>query len=71
MVNTAERTLRSVFERSGVKDAHPHKFRHTLATETLAKGGTMEDVATILGISEAIAAKHYAKWSPARQERID
>ena len=30
----------------------------------------MSDVADILGISETIARKHYAKWSPARQERI-
>ena len=30
----------------------------------------MNDVATILGISEAVAAKHYAKWSPAREDRV-
>jgi len=26
--------------------------------------------ADVLGISEHIARKHYAKWSPARQQRI-
>jgi hypothetical protein len=30
----------------------------------------MSDVADVLGISENVARKHYAKWSPARQERI-
>lgn len=30
----------------------------------------MADVADVLAITEAIARKHYAKWSPARQERI-
>lgn len=33
-------------------------------------GGTMADVADVLGISEYIARRHYAKWSPARQQRI-
>lgn len=36
----------------------------------MARGGTMSDVADVLGISENMARKHYAKWSPARQERI-
>ena len=33
-------------------------------------GGTLADVADILGISEAVASKHYAKWSQDRQNRI-
>jgi len=41
-----------------------------MATDILARGGTMADVADVLGISEHIARKHYAKWSPARQQRI-
>jgi integrase len=45
-------------------------FRHTLATDILARGGTMADVADVLGISDPIARRHYAKWSAARQERI-
>jgi len=55
---------------SGVPNAHPHRFRHTLATEILARGGTLQDVADILGISVKVAEKHYAKWSQARQNRI-
>ena len=50
--------------------AKAHRFRHTLATDILVKGGTEQDVADVLGISLAIVRKHYAKWTPARQERI-
>jgi integrase len=69
-LTAADRVLRKVFRLSGVKDAHAHRFRHTLATEILANGGTLTDVADVLGISETIARKHYAKWSQARQDRI-
>ena len=34
-------------------------------------GASFEDVADILGNSPEIVRKHYAKWSPARQARID
>jgi hypothetical protein len=40
-------------------------------TELLGNGGSFEDVADILGNSPEIVRKHYAKWSPARQNRID
>ena len=33
-VNVAERRLQRVFELSGVKGAHSHRFRHTLATDS-------------------------------------
>jgi hypothetical protein len=33
-------------------------------------GGTLEEAADILGDSEAIIRKHYAKWSSGRQARI-
>ena len=70
VVGIAERTLAAVFEKSGVSKAKAHRFRHTLATDILVKGGTEQDVSDVLGISPAIVRKHYAKWTPARQERI-
>jgi hypothetical protein len=70
-LSIADRMLRTVFKRSGVKSAHAHKFRHTLATGLLARGYTETDVADILGISPIVVRKHYAKWSQSRQERID
>lgn len=69
-ISVAERCLRAVFKKSGVVDAHAHRFRHTMATDILTNGGTMRDVADVLGISESIAAKHYAKWDQGRQDRI-
>jgi integrase/recombinase XerC len=71
MKGIMERTLRAVFKKSGVQRAHAHRFRHTLATELLGEGATCEDVADILGNSPAVIRKHYAKWSAARQARID
>jgi len=41
-----------------------------MASDILARGGTMADVADVLGIREHIARRHYAKWSAARQERV-
>ncbi len=71
MVRGVDRTLRRVFLKSGVPGAHAHRFRHTLATELLEDGVSFEDVASILGSSPAIIRKHYAQWSPKRQERIE
>ena len=71
MKANADRTLHAVFQKSGVARAHAHRFRHTLATELLGRGASFEDVADVLGNSPEIVRKHYAKWSPARQARID
>jgi len=63
-------SLRCAFERASIKNAKPQRLRHTLATDILARGGTMADAADILATTESVARKRYAKWSPARQERI-
>jgi integrase len=70
MIRDATRTIAAVFKASGVERAHAHRFRHTLATEILEAGGTLEDAADILGNSPNIIRKHYAKWSRRRQDRI-
>ena len=71
VVGTAERTLSAVFKKSGVKNAHAHRYRHTLATRLLEQGATMEQVADILGNSPDVVRRHYAKWSRGRQANID
>ena len=68
-IKTVDRTLQAVFQESGVPNAHAHRFRHTLTTEILVKGGTIEDAANILGDSPATIRKYYAKWSVAYQAR--
>jgi site-specific recombinase XerD len=73
LVKGAQRTLAAVFTRAGVNHGHPHRFRHTLASEILGKGGTVEEVAGILADSSATIRRHYAKWTPefqARQDRV-
>jgi integrase len=70
-VDNLRSALNSVFRRSGIKGARPHRFRHTLATELLVKGRTAEDVSIILGNSPAIVRKHYVGWIPAYQKRTD
>jgi integrase len=64
LVKGAWRTMSAVFKRSGVVGAHPHRFRHTLASELIAKGGSIEKVAGILGDSPATIRRYYAKWTP-------
>ena len=71
VVGIAERTLTAVFKKSGVKGAHAHRYRHTLATRLLEQGATFEEVADILGNSPAVVRKHYGKWSKGRQANID
>jgi len=71
VVGIAERTLSAVFKKSGVKAAHAHRYRHTLATRLLEQGATFEEVADILGNSPAVVRKHYGKWSKGRQANID
>jgi site-specific recombinase XerD len=70
-VGIAERTLSAVFKKSGVKKAHAHRYRHTLATRLLEQGATFEEVADILGNSPEVVRRHYGKWSKGRQANID
>jgi integrase len=71
LVKGAWRTMSAVFKQAGVKDAHPHRFRHTLASELLGKGGTLGEVASILGDTAATISRYYAKWTPEYQSRQD
>ena len=71
VVGIAERTLTAVFKKSGVKDAHAHRYRHTLATRLLGEGASFQTVADILGNTEGVVRRHYGKWSKGRQDQID
>ena len=71
LVKGAARMMAAVFKRSGVERAHCHRFRHTLASELLGRGGTLEVVAAILGDSPATIRRYYAKWTPEYQSRQD
>jgi site-specific recombinase XerD len=71
VVGITERTLSTVFKKSGVKNAHAHRFRHTLATRLLGADATYDNVADILGNTAEVVRKHYGKWSSGRQDKID
>lgn len=57
-------------KRAGVPDCRPHRFRDTLAVHLLLKGGTMYDVAKILGNTVAVAEKHYTPFVPELRDRL-
>jgi integrase len=51
--------------------ATPHRFRYTFVRILLEHGVPVPDVAELSGDTEAIIRKHYIKWVPALQERLD
>jgi phage-related protein len=44
--------LAPVFRKAKIVGAHAHRFRHTRSTDIVARGGTMAEMADVLGISE-------------------
>jgi len=48
----------------------PHRFRHTFCRILLQRGVPVPDVAELIGDTEVIVNKHYAKWVPERQQRL-
>lgn len=55
--------------RAGGADAHPHRFRDTLAVDMLARGTTPYDVAKLLADTVATVEKHYAPYVRALRDR--
>jgi integrase len=67
-----QRTLKAVFEESGIPDGHAHRFRDTFAVELLLAGVPMGRVSTALGHSSIkVTEKHYSLWVRARQEQLE
>jgi site-specific recombinase XerD len=67
----ARRALRKIFKNAGIKRGHPHRFRDTFSVALLEKGVTVETVATLLGNSAKICAKHYAPWVKSLQDNLE
>jgi integrase len=70
-VSNWSRYLARVFELANIADGHSHRFRDTCAVELLLAGASVEDVASILGNTPQVVAKHYAPWVRERQERLE
>jgi integrase len=62
--------IRNLGRRAGVEKCHPHRFRHTFSVTILERGGTIYDVAKILGDTVATVEKHYAPFTDRLQERV-
>lgn len=59
-----------IFKTAGI-DGHPHMFRHTFAKRLLTRGVPIGYVASLLGNTEKVCAKNYAKWVVERQTAVD
>jgi site-specific recombinase XerD len=61
-----------VFKRAGpfAERPTPHRFRHTFVRILLEKGVLVADVAELIGDTEDVVRRHYAKWVPERQARL-
>jgi integrase len=57
-------------KKAGVPGANPHRFRDTLAVTILRKGGTIYDVARVLGDAVATVDKFYTPFVSDLQERV-
>jgi integrase len=72
MAERWRRQLEYIFEMAGPFDQPPtpHRFRHTFVRILLENGVPVADAAELIGDTEDVLRKHYAKWVPERQERL-
>jgi len=61
--------LRRLGVRAGIQNVHPHRFRHTFATEYLRNGGQMLALKDLLGHSDFEMVEHYAHFIQSDVER--
>jgi len=62
--------IRALGKRADVPDAHPHRFRDTLAVDMLTRGANPYDVAKMLGDSIETVEKHYTPFVRELRERV-
>lgn len=64
--------MATIGARCGVEDCRPHRLRDTFAVRKLLAGLTLDDVSRLLGHSSVkITEAYYAKWIPARSQRLE
>jgi integrase len=56
--------------RAGASNAHPHRFRDTMAVDMLARGASPYDVAKVLGDTIDTVEKHYTPFVRELRERV-
>lgn len=65
-VSGVEYILHEIGNRCGIKDIHPHKFRHTTATIALSRGMEISYVSTMLGHQSVNTTMLYCKINNAK-----
>jgi len=64
------RRVLALAKRAGVQDAHPHRFRDTLAVDMLSRGASLYDVAKVLADTIETVERHYAPFTKELRERV-
>jgi integrase/recombinase XerD len=67
--NSLRHLIVRLAEKAGVKEAHPHKFRHTFAITYLRSGGDVFTLQALLGHSSLDMVRHYAQIAEMDVER--
>ena len=63
--------LRKLFKLAKIENATSYMFRHTLARDFLESGGSMAELAELLGNSARVCERYYSKWDKRRQDRLE
>lgn len=72
IVGVFQKALAKIFVGAGVPRGHPHLLRHTLATDLLSQGVSLQTVATLLGHSSIkMTERHYSHWIKGRQDKLE
>jgi len=58
-----DRWVKAIGRRAGIGHVHPHKLRHTLATQAINRGMSIEAIAALLGHQSLDMTMRYAKIS--------
>ena len=58
-----QRWIDSVAKRAGIGHVHPHRLRHTLATQAINRGMSIEAIAALLGHRSLDMTRQYARIS--------
>ena len=69
-VSAWERTMKRLYRICGFR-AHCHRYRHNFATELLAKGVPISEVAAILGNTAKMVEKVYGQWCKGRADALN
>lgn len=61
--HAVDRWVKTIARRAGIGHVHPHKLRHTLATQAINRGMSLEAIAALLGHRSLDMTMRYAKIS--------